>query len=373
MNGRTLPQSTEGKQEMTEARSITLYCREGTSDKEYQLHLVASGDAFVVNYANGRRGKPLKSGTKTQSPVSYDEASKLYDKVVKSKLSDGYTQAESGRRYAGTDLESRDSGLTPQLPTAILPDDVAGYEADDLWIGQEKHDGENRVLAIQAGTMTGSNRRGLTCPVPADWDSFLLTVSPARTVLYGEDMGDRFVAFDATEVEGVDISRLGYLGRHAALAALVERAGRPGWIEVSSVAIGTAAKKALLARMATEKREGVVYKRGDAPFSTGRTRDAVKHKLQESSTFEVVKVNAQRSVAIALRDADGAQVPMGSVTVPANHDVPAVDDLVEVQYMYRYEDGALEQPKYKGARTDLDAPTALADITRVKRKSPAAA
>lgn len=357
---------------MTEARSVTLYCREGSSDKEYRISLEALGDGFLVNYANGKRGKPLKHDTKTQSAVGYDEAVKIYEKLLKSKVSGGYTEAESGMRYVGTDLESRDSGLTPQLPTAIQPGDVATYENDPDWVAQEKFDGENRMVTASEGVVGGVNRKGLTCPVPAHWNADNLPHTNGRTVLPGEDMGRELIAFDAVEIDGTCIRHLGFLDRHAALVKLAEDSGNPDWLKVAPVAVGTAAKKALLARMIAEGGEGVVYKRADAPFDQGRSTNAMKHKVQESSTFEVVKVNAQRSVAIALRDETGALVPMGNVTVPANHAVPSVGALVEVEYMYRFEDGALMQPKYKGERTDIEGPVGLDQIKRIKTKSLAA-
>lgn len=359
---------------MTETRTITLYCREGSSDKEYQIHLEPSsaGDGYLVNYANGKRGSTMRPGTKTQAPVDYDAAVKIYEKLLKKKVSDGYTEAESGMRYVGTDLESRDSGLSPQLPTAIMPEDVARYENDPDWVGQEKFDGQNRMVTAVDGVVGGVNRKGLTCPVPAHWNADDLPHADGRTVLPGEDMGRDLVAFDAVEINGTCIRHLGFVERHAKLNKLAEDSGNPDWLKVAPIAVGTAAKKALLARMIAEDGEGVVYKRADAPFDSGRSNNAVKHKVQESSTFEVVKVNAQRSVAIALYDADDAIVPMGNVTVPANHAVPAVGALVEIEYMYRFEDGALMQPKYKGERTDIEGPVRLDQIKRIKRKSVAA-
>lgn len=359
---------------MTETRSVTLYCREGSSDKEYQIHLVEapSGDGFLVNYANGKRGRPLKPGTKTQTPVPHAEAVRIFDKLMKSKVTGGYTEAESGMRYVGTDLESRDSGLTPQLPTAIQPSEVASYETDDAWVGQEKHDGENRMIIVAEGTVGGVNRKGLTCPVPAHWNANDVPNGNGRTVLCGEDMGAELVVFDAVEIDGRCIRHLGFLERHVELIGMHVRAGQPFWMRISPVAHGTAEKKAMLQRMIAEDGEGVVYKRANAPFDAGRSNNAVKHKVQESSTFEVAKVNAQRSVAIILRDVSGTPVPMGNVTVPANHPIPAVGALVEVEYMYRFEDGALMQPKYKGERTDIEGPVLVDQIKRIKAKSLAA-
>lgn len=357
---------------MTEARSVTLYCREGSSDKEYQLHLQPSGDGYVVNFAFGRRGSALKPGTKTQAPVAYAAAEKIYDKLLKEKTSKGYTQVESGMRYAGTDLESRDSGLSPQLPTAIQPEEAVRYENDPAWFSQEKYDGENRIIRVTDGAVVGVNRRGLTCPVPAHWNASDVPHFGGPTVLCGEDMGATLVVFDALEIDGLDIRHLGAIDRHAALVAMTEKTGKPAWMTIAPIAVTTTEKKALLQRMIAEDGEGVVYKRADAAFDAGRSGNAVKHKIQESSTFEVVKVNDQRSVAIALRDASGTAISLGNVTIPANHRVPEVGALVEVSYMYRHENGALMQPKYKGERTDVDGPVLIDQIKRIKAKSLAA-
>ncbi len=44
---------------------VTLYYRAGTSDKVYQAAIEPAGPQFVVNFAYGRRGATLTTGTKT--------------------------------------------------------------------------------------------------------------------------------------------------------------------------------------------------------------------------------------------------------------------------------------------------------------------
>ena len=65
--------------------STTMYYREGTSDKVYQASIEPSGELFVVNFAFGRRGSTLSTGTKTMSPVDYATAKTIYDKLVREK------------------------------------------------------------------------------------------------------------------------------------------------------------------------------------------------------------------------------------------------------------------------------------------------
>ena len=49
--------------------TITLYFRQGASDKIYQAAIEPAGGGYTVNFAYGRRGTTLSTGTKTQSPA----------------------------------------------------------------------------------------------------------------------------------------------------------------------------------------------------------------------------------------------------------------------------------------------------------------
>ena len=48
---------------------VSLYYREGGSDKVYQAAIEPKEGGYVVNFAYGRRGSTLTSGTKTSAPV----------------------------------------------------------------------------------------------------------------------------------------------------------------------------------------------------------------------------------------------------------------------------------------------------------------
>lgn len=353
---------------MTTVKNITLYCTEGSSDKEYQASIVEADGGFHVNFAYGRRGSALKTGTKTNAPVPFEKAEKVYDSLVKSKTAKGYTEAESGARYVGTDLEERDSGLSPMLPSPIERHELDGLLRDPSWAAQEKHDGENRVLLIENDTVKGVNRRGLFCSIREEWTAIPGTAGAGRTIIAGEDMGDHFVAFDLITLAGDEVSENDLVSRHAMLVKVA--AGIP-WMKVSTLAVTHEDKVNLLARVEQEQGEGIVAKRINAAYTGGRSLDHLKFKFQESATFEVIRVNDQRSVGLGLHAGDGSIEDLGNVTIPANHDIPAVGDLVEVEYMMRYEGGALMQPKYKGARTDIDGKPSTDQITRIKFKKAA--
>jgi bifunctional non-homologous end joining protein LigD len=46
---------------------VSLYYRESSSDKVYQAAIELVGHQFVVNFACGRRGATMTTGTKTTS------------------------------------------------------------------------------------------------------------------------------------------------------------------------------------------------------------------------------------------------------------------------------------------------------------------
>ena len=126
------------------------------------------------------------------------------------------------------------------------------------------------------------------------------------------------------------------------------------WVETT---YQPAEKIRRLAELKQNKREGVVFKRLDAPYVPGLQAGGgapFKYKFSATLSAVVAKVNSQRSVELRLLNRDGWQ-PAGNVTIPANHMVPAVGTVVEVRYLYAFrESGCLFQPWYLGPRTDVE-------------------
>ena len=81
---------------------ITLYYREGSSDKVYQVSIQSRGEGFVVNFAYGRRGSTMSTGTKTQAPVDHETAARIFTKLVNEKKAKGYTEGPDGTPYQNT-------------------------------------------------------------------------------------------------------------------------------------------------------------------------------------------------------------------------------------------------------------------------------
>jgi bifunctional non-homologous end joining protein LigD len=335
--------------------SITLYYREGSSDKLYQVTLEPTDERYVVNFAYGRRGSTLNTGTKTSNPVSFDEAKSIYDKLVREKTAKGYTPGENGLPYQHSAKAERLSEFLPQLLNPVDEERMRELLRDPAWVMQEKLDGRRVLLLKRDGQVTGVNRKGLTIGLP---ESIIKSAEciEGDFVLDGECITDLFHTFDILSLHGEDLRPLGFHARSTALLNLLAGAMQRHIHFVASF-YETKAKERALDELRKTKREGVVFKQADAPYTPGRPNSGgsqLKHKFYATCSAVVAKVNAQRSVELRLLGGEG-WLPAGNVTIPPNHRVPRVGDVVEVRYLYAFaESGALYQPVYLGLRTDIN-------------------
>jgi bifunctional non-homologous end joining protein LigD len=342
---------------------ITLYYKEGNSDKVYQASIepaqesnVERGEVkFLVHFAYGRRGATLATGTKTHAPVPYDQAKKIYDRLIAEKTAKGYTPGENGTPYQHTDREQEATGILPQLLNAIGDVQVQRFIDDPDFVSQEKRDGKRILIRKEGAAIDGINRRGLMCGIPSVLINEVKQI-PGDAVIDGEAIGDVFWTFDILRLHGTDIRTQPYRDRLFALNQIISR--EFGFIKLADTATGVAGKTALLERMKSEKREGVVFKRLDAPYTPGRPNfggSQFKYKLYATASFIVNKVNGKRSVALMLFNGHKV-VHAGNVTIPLNHTIPVVGTVVEVRYLYAFrESGCIFQPVYLGKRTDITA------------------
>src|SRR5258708_36382054 len=126
--------------------SITLYYREGSSDKIYQCSIIPKENRFIVTCAYGRRGSTLNTGCKTNTPVDLPAAESIFNKLVKEKTAKGYTIAENGSPYEHTDTQGQVSGFLPQLLNPVEEDQLDALLDDQIHCAQEKHDGRRLFL-----------------------------------------------------------------------------------------------------------------------------------------------------------------------------------------------------------------------------------
>lgn len=322
-------------------KTITLYCKEGTADKVYQVTLEESGTGHVVNFANGRRGGTMRTGTKTSSPVTIDEANKIYDKLIKEKLSGGYKPGEDSVQYQSIASEKEMTGLRPQLLAETREEST--FLTDDDIVMQEKHDGERCMISSTGKTVDGTNKKGVKRGLPKNIEAAI----PKGLIVDGELVGEIYYVFDLLE-NGKNLRKNGFIERFKELSKIKFGEG----VVVSPVYTGKE-KSVKIAELRASGKEGVVFKKADSSYEEGRNDDQTKYKFYETASFKVGVVNAKRSVSIEVLDGK-AWVDMGNVTIPANHDIPKANDIVEVRYLYTNRGGAVYQPVYLGKRNDVD-------------------
>jgi bifunctional non-homologous end joining protein LigD len=346
---------------------VALYYREGSSDKVYQAAIEPVGNQFVVNFAYGRRGATLTTGTKTSSPVDYSAAKKIYTKLVSEKKAKGYTEGENGTPYQHTD--KRPSGILPQLLNPIEEAEVELLLRDDNYCAQEKFDGKHLLVRKQDDDLEGINKKGFVVGLPQTVADELRSVA-GSFIPDGESIGDDYHAFDLLEYNGENLRLLPYRIRLARLIdlLLLTRADFKH-IRLVQTAFSTRQKTELWERLRQENREGIVFKRLDAPYVPGRPNSGgpqLKFKFVATASVVVAKINIQRSVEVSLLNGRNL-VSCGNVTIPANHQIPKVGDVVEVRYLYAYRDSlALYQPVYLGPRDDVDAGDCLVSQLKFK-------
>ncbi|MBN8459825.1 MAG: WGR domain-containing protein [Verrucomicrobia bacterium] len=352
----------------TTLNSTSLYFREGNSDKEYHAAIEPRGDGYIVTFAYGRRGSTLTTGTKTTAPVSMAEATKVFDKLVASKVAKGYRPIANTNApvYQQTGNEGADTGIRCQLLNPVDGTELERLLDDDRHCLQQKHDGRRLLVHKQGLRITGINRRGLETSIPGPIRDAVAAIGH-DLLIDGEAAGDTLHAFDLLELGGTDLRPTGYLDRYHSLLALCGDS-LPG-INVVATTVDPADKRRMFGNCRDTGCEGVVLKRMDAPFAPGRPASGgpqLKYKFVEAASFIVTGINAKRSVTLGLHDG-AKQVSAGNVTIPPNHAIPQLGTVVDVKYLYAFrESGAIYQPVYLGPRADIPAAECVTDQLKYK-------
>jgi len=370
--------------------SVTLHNNTGTSDKIFQCDVVPAGDLFLVNTQNGRRGGSMTPRTRTKQPVSLDAAMKIYDGVIREKRADNYYVLTGGQVEAqAASNDPTGSFHQPQLLNDIDRETAMSLISDDRWVLQEKMDGKRIVAAISLADARISNKSAKACTVPASIVTAIRALQsnvffgPVQYVeVDGELIDGKYHIFDIFVIDGQDLRDLPYETRAAAYSRLIERnkslsiGGRVfEALEAVETFYGTVAKREALERIEAANGEGVVFKLRDMVYTPGRPNSmgtALKFKFKETSTAICLgdSSDGKRSIRLGLLDSKGTMVNVGKVTVPPNQIVPQPNDLVEIQYLYKYEDGCLFQPVLLRIRDDqTQQDCTLSQVKRIKRKA----
>lgn len=341
---------------------ITLYFKQGSSDKVYQAYLEEQNGMYMVNFAYGRRGSTLKTGTKTQSGVPYEKAKKIYDKLVNDKSVKGYVPDVDTTKYVYADDQIH-TGIHCQLLNSVEEADVKELIKEEIWWAQEKKDGR-RMLIRKTEEVRAINRRGLTIGAPKSILDAANSIQQ-QFIIDGEAVGEILYVFDLLSWDGEDIKEKSYKER----LNLLEDVGFSEAIKVVETAKNSRQKEVLYQRLKETDSEGVVFKKHAADYIPGRPNSGgtqIKFKFYDTASVIVSKVNDKRSVAMIVYDGK-KEVDIGNVTISSNKEIPETGIIIEVRYLYAYKGGSLYQPTFLNIRTDIEKQECTIDQLKYKR------
>ena len=344
------------------AESITLFFRQERSDKVYKANLEEKEGDYVVNFAYGRRGATLKTGTKTQAPVAYEKAKKIYDKLVLSKTSKGYVPDEDSSNYV-VDTDQRKTGIHCQLLNPVEESELENFFKDDNWCLQEKMDGKRMLIKKTKDEIIAINRKGLSVGAPENMINSASAID-STFIIDGEAIDDTLYVFDILSFNEEDLKTRSYKERYEILQSISFSEG----IEIVDLIENIAAKQALFQQLKDNLKEGVVFKKLDSVYSAGRPHSGGnqrKFKFYDTVSVIVSKINDKRSVGMCLLDM-GKDVFVGNVTISVNKEIPKLGDIIEVRYLYAYKDGSIYQPTFLNVRNDIEREDCL--LSQLKYK-----
>lgn len=341
---------------------VSLYYKEGSSDKVYNASLLQKSKGWVVEFSYGRRGSALNAGSKTPTQVGYPAAKKIYDKLVLEKTCKGYKAEESTHTMGSVTLSPVDTGLRPQLLNEISAEEVESYIKNPEFCAQQKYDGRNRLLFNRKYTWGGTNRKGQEIEVPEKVGEEVQTL-PIDTVLAGEAIDDYVMCFDLISMKDKSFKE-----RDHALKELLK--GKKKIIPVYTAWTETT-KRNLYNELKDAGEEGIVFKHKDAHFTPGRPASGGSHLkfkfVDTASVFVTDRNSGKRSVVMGIYNGKDVET-IGSVTVYPNQDIPNIGDVIEVKYLYAYKGGSLFQPVLLGVRDDVDQKDCTIDQLKYKKE-----
>ncbi len=344
--------------------SITLFYKQEKSDKVYKASLEEKEDGFIVNFAYGRRGSTLKTGTKTQTPVVYEKAKKIYDKLITSKSAKGYIPDQDDSDYV-YESDQVKTGIHCQLLNPIDNEEVVALIADNNWWMQEKKDGR-RMLIQTKETESGEtkviaiNRKGFSIGAPEKIitavDNALKNGKLGNIVIDGEVIDETLYVFDMLSDEINPLfNEKTYAERYENLRSEVEIIDSEH-IKLVEVVKNQEQKQTLYNKLKKENAEGVVFKKQSSTYQAGRPNSGgaqVKFKFYDTASVIVSKINDKRSVGMSILE-NGKEIFIGNVTISVNKEIPKKEEIIEVRYLYAYKGGSLYQPTFLGVRDDID-------------------
>jgi len=354
-----------------------LYFRQGSSDKVYHLQLENVDDKWSVEAQWGRRGSALQSDVKANG-VPYEEAKRVYDRILREKTGKGYQIAQATTNgdtpiSVGLPARKEQSGHVPELLTPIEEPEALLLAQDASWWFQQKFDGRRLAVQKADGKYSGINKLGQVIPIDSRLSEPLDLVQAKAFLADGEITDSHFYIWDLLSVNDTDLRTEPYEIRYVHLTQHFR--GVSDVLRVCETAMTTKAKRDFVKKMHSANAEGFVCKNRYAAYTGGRAGQHFKCKFVATASFIVGPKpdkkadDGHRSIAVYLLDGNQPRF-MGTVGVPDRYPLPRVEQIVEVRYLYCHPgpEGKLIQAKYFGKVRD-DVALADCSVSQLKVKA----
>ena len=385
---------------------------------------VLSGKTAAQLAAAPARVWPAKPEDMTEKPSAKKAAkTTAAKKTAKKTAKKAAAKTTAERRLPAADAAPPAAFTVPAPELATL---VEAVPAGDEWLHEVKFDGYRLLAEVTGKTVHLWTRRGEDWSARLPWlaaalrerlgaaarrprargvagpaallDGELVHVDPdgvtrfqplQRALADGVDAGLVYFAFDLLFLRGQDLRDMPLESRKRALAGLVPPEPEPGRVRLSEHVVGRG--EPLFARACALGVEGVVSKRRDAPYRSGRLRDWLKVKCGRRQEVVVGGFTAARggpreigALLVGVYDDGGALRYVGKVGTGFDHDEATrlrerlgalktarspfaarppnaaratfvrPETIVEVRFAEWTRDGRLRQPVYEGVREDRD-------------------
>src|SRR5260370_6502250 len=181
-------------------------------------------DACSFQAQRGGRGSALQSDVKV-SGTSYEEAKRVYDRILREKTGKGYQVAQASANgneaiAVGLPATKEHSGHTPELLTPVEEPEALLLAQDASWWFQQKFDGRRLAVQKSEGKYSGINKLGQLIPIDSRLAESLDRVRAQGFLVDGEITDSRFHIWDLLSVNETDLRvqpyeiRYGHVTQH---------------------------------------------------------------------------------------------------------------------------------------------------------------
>src|SRR5260370_5755175 len=246
-------------------------------------------DACSFQAQRGGRGSALQSDVKV-SGTSYEEAKRVYDRILREKTAKGYQIAQVSANgneaiAVGLPATKEHSGHTPELLTPIDEAEALLSAQDASWWFQQKFDGRRLAVQKSDGKYSGINKLGQIIPIDPRLAESLDRVQAQGFLADGEITDSRFYIWDLLSVNDTDLRIQPYEIRYVHLTQHFREVSDV--LRVCETAMTTKAKRDFVKKMHSTNAEGFVCKNRNAAYAGGRAGQHFKCKFVVTASLIV--------------------------------------------------------------------------------------